>query len=133
MYFPRLGSIEIQCRSTQDGGHFLCLYRCRRAFFCLILLMVLVSACVEDTRHCICLGLADTYFLCQEQPWYFHILRHSFKNRPNPTVCGGRLPQLVAGAEARELTTNSRRRNEGRHGRTRKGGRPNRLWRSIRR
>ena len=33
---PRLGSVEIQCRSTQYRGHFLCLYLCRRAISSLI-------------------------------------------------------------------------------------------------
>jgi len=71
----RLGSIEIQSRSSLDRSHFLARYRSRRAIFYVSCVLKILFPYTRDTlnvsdepRYCIGVGVADTYFLYRDQP-----------------------------------------------------------------
>ena len=79
----RLGSIEIQSRSSLDRSHFLARYRSRRAIFYVSCVLKILFPYTRDTlnvsdepRYCIGVGVADTYFLYRDQPCHrgFHVV-----------------------------------------------------------
>ena len=78
LYLARLGSIEIQSRSSLDRSPFLARYRPRRANFYVSCVLKILFPYTRDTlnvsdesQYCIGVGVADTYFLYRDQPCIF--------------------------------------------------------------